>query len=67
MALPLRRVVLELAIKLGRRHEEIEQWSMETIREYIVIVTAGNIRTPRINQQSDNEIVDVFNTVFGKR
>lgn len=60
MALPLRRVVIGLAIRLNRRHEEIERWPMEVLREYMVMLREINApskpeaRTPQTDEDIKN-------------
>jgi hypothetical protein len=41
----LRRVVINLACKLGISYREVEAWDMETLREHYVMLTEMN--TPK--------------------
>jgi hypothetical protein len=63
MARPLRRVVIELALRIGLDYRVVEQWDMEAIREHIAILSDSS--KPKARVQTPEELHRGLMAAFG--
>lgn len=66
MALPLRRVLIGLSVRLQISIREVECWDIPTVREYMAYLMKQNEpETPKA--QTPEEIAAHFAAAFGKK
>jgi hypothetical protein len=57
MALPLRRVLITLSIRLGFELDVLERWPMERVREYMVVLLGDKRSTSQLGQRTDPKLL----------
>lgn len=68
-ARPLRRVCIQLSIRLKFPLEVIETWPLSRIREYIAVLSEQNApsrKSKRVRQQTPEEMVATFGALINR-